>query len=158
MNVFETIYHAAITHAAEIFSALSLIGTMVVGFFYKRGLIPSVKEMISAIGSTAHKIKDATEKQSEVSREESEKVASRLDGFEKRLDEFSETLRKMEEGLYTSGEIYTQNEKNRLILAEQVNMLHDIFMSSSLPQYQKEAVGARTNKMKAELEKYEKEV
>ena len=54
MNVFETIYQAALTHAAEIFSALSLIGTMVVGFFYKRGLIPSVKEMISSIGNTAH--------------------------------------------------------------------------------------------------------
>ncbi|MBQ8321583.1 MAG: hypothetical protein IJX92_04390 [Clostridia bacterium] len=156
MNVFTTLYEMALSHAAEIFSCLSLIGTMVVSILYKKGLLPSVKEAISSIGASVTRIKESTDKQSETSREAGEKMSQRLDGFEEKLSEFSDVLNKMEERLYTTGQIYEQNEKTRLILSEQVDMLHDIFMSSSLPQYQKEAVGKRSNKMKAELEKYEK--
>ena len=40
-------------------------------------------------------------------------------------------------------------------LISQVDMLYAIFMSSALPQYQKDEVGARIKEMREELEKYE---
>ena len=41
----------------------------------------------------------------------------------------------------------------RLILNSQIELLYEIFMSSSLPTYQKDAVGARFAEMKRALEK-----
>ena len=46
-------------------------------------------------------------------------------------------------------------EKIKFVLESQIDMLYTIFISSSLPQYQKEEVGAKINQMKEELMKYE---
>jgi hypothetical protein len=39
----------------------------------------------------------------------------------------------------------------KTIMSAQVDMLYNIFMSSSLPQYSKDAVGERISEMKAAL-------
>ena len=39
----------------------------------------------------------------------------------------------------------------RLVVDTQIDMLYDIFMSSALPQYQKDAVGERIAKMKGAI-------
>ena len=44
-------------------------------------------------------------------------------------------------------------EKLRFIIEGQIDMLYDIFMSSALPQYQKDAVGERIGKMKGMVAK-----
>ena len=46
----------------------------------------------------------------------------------------------------------TENtEELSVIVGTQIDMLYDIFMTSALPQYQKDAVGERVAKMKEAL-------
>ena len=71
-----------------------------------------------------------------------------------RLDEMSTTLNEVKEK-------EQQKEKNSeslaVIVGAQIDMLYDIFMSSALPQYQKDAIGERVAKMKEALRKDGKE-
>ena len=43
----------------------------------------------------------------------------------------------------------------RTILAGQIDMLYSIFMSSGLPQYQKDEIGEKIKEMREELKSYE---
>ena len=45
----------------------------------------------------------------------------------------------------------------RVIMSTQIDLLHDIFMSSSLPYYRKEEVGERVAEMKRALTAAEEE-
>ena len=49
------------------------------------------------------------------------------------------------------------SEDTRVILSAQVDMLYDIFMTSALPQYQKDAVGERIAAMRGALLKNDDE-
>ena len=154
-NFFAVIYEEALAHAAEIFSFLTFIGTIVVSYFYKRGLLPSVKTALSTMGSAIGKIKETNDIHKEAMHGETKKMLERLESFEKALTKQSEQLAALEERLISEEDIYRQREKTNLILTSQIDLLGDIFMYSSIPQYQKEITGERINKMKKEIEKYE---
>ena len=154
-NIFNQIYDAAVLHAAEIFSLLSLVGTMVISYFYKKGLLPSVKSALSTLGGIVGNIKETSEKQHADQLSSAQKLDERLCEFENTLEGYAKTLEDMEARLIAEREIYLQLEKTNMILSSQIDMLYDIFMTSALPQYQKEATGERINKMRKELESYE---
>ena len=154
-NIFNQIYDTAVMHATEIFSLLSLIGTMIVSYFYKRGLLPSVKNALSTLGGIVGNIKETSERQHADQLSSAQKLDERLDEFEKALEGYEKTLENMEARLVAEREVYLQLEKTKLILSSQVDMLYDIFMTSALPQYQKETTGERINKMRRELERHE---
>ncbi len=154
-NIFGEIYQYILTYSAEIFSFLSLIGTIVISRLYKRGLIPSVKSALSSIGGAVGKIKESSDKVCENQAEDTRVMAERLqllDGAIQRLDEKCDELSSR---LLTEEKFIKQKEKSDLILKEQIDLLYDIFMTSSLPHYQKEATGERINKMRKELDNYE---
>lgn len=154
-NIFNQIYDAAVLHAAEIFSLLSLIGTMAVSYFYKKGLLPSVKNALSTLGGIVSNIKDTSDKQHADQLSSARELDERLCEFEKTLEGYAKTLKDMETRLIAEREVYLQLEKTNVILSSQIDMLYDIFMTSALPQYQKEATGERINKMRRELESHE---
>ena len=52
--------------------------------------------------------------------------------------------------------LHRERETVKLLLEEQINMLYTIFLSSSLPQYQKDEIGVRIQSMREELASYEK--
>ena len=58
-----------------------------------------------------------------------------------------------DEGLakYTEEQEEKKAADLRRLLGVQIDLLHDIFMSSSLPEYKKEEVGERIRSMKKEL-------
>lgn len=156
MNEFFTeIYEAALLHASEIFSFLSLIGTIAVSYFYKKGLLPSVKSALSALGGLVGGIKETSDKQREEQTVSARQTDERLCEFERLLGSYGKTLENMESRLIAEREVYDRLEKTNVILSGQIDMLYDIFMTSSLPQYQKEATGERINKMRRELSGYE---
>lgn len=154
-NIFTLIYDSAVAHAAEIFSFLSLIGTVIISYLYKKGLIPSVKSALSTMGTAVGSIKESSDKQCQEQKLSQENINRRLAEFEQAFLKYEKTLREMESRLIAENEVYTQIERSNMLLSSQIDMLYDIFMTSSLPQYQKEATGQRINKMRKELEDYE---
>ncbi len=154
-NIFTMIYTEAASHAAEIFSFLSLVGTVIISWFYKRGLLPSVKGTLSNLGSAVGKIKESSDRQCKAQIEDAEKTSRRLSEFENTLSLYGENLKALEEHLISEEKMRLQREKTDRILAAQIDMLYDIFMTSSIPHYQKEATGERINKMRKEIEGYE---
>ena len=154
-NPFAVIYEAALSHASEIFSLLSLIGTLVISYFYKRGLLPSVKGVLGNVSSSVIKLKECSDREIECRKEENIKIEGRLDSFDSALKNQSELISSLESRLISEEDLYRQREKSNLILSSQIDMLYEIFMSSSLPQFQKEAMGERINKMRKELSCYE---
>ncbi len=154
-NIFEIIYGYAAAYAAEIFSFLSLIGTVVISWFYKRGLLPSVKSALSTLGSAVGRIKDSSERVCEAQKEDSERISERLSGIEQTLRSYGDEIKELYSHLITEEEMLEHKEKTNLLLLSQIDMLYDIFMTSSIPHYQKEATGERINKMRREIESYE---
>ena len=154
-NIFNQIYDTAVLYAAEIFSLLSLIGTIVVSYFYKKGLLPSVKNALSSLGGLVGNIKESSDKQCEEQILSAKRIDEQLSKFEGTLEGYAKTLEDMESRLIAEREVYLQLEKTNTLLSSQIDMLYDIFMTSSLPHYQKEATGERINKMRRELESHE---
>lgn len=151
-NVFAIAYEWAYAHAAEILSALTLIGSLVLAITYKKGLLPKLSGALTRIGSSVSELGDGTKK---ILADMSEKIDTATgkseitEGICQNLaDEVSALSARLSEVDAQKGE----REKMRLIILSQIEMLYDIFMTSALPQYSKDAVGERVAAMKAALE------
>lgn len=150
-NPFAELWELVSENADKILGALTLAGSMLVALAYKRGLLPLLRSALSAITEAVGRIKDGTERCGDGYEELTARVteglssaSAGLEALEGRLTELTDEVRTAE------GRIYDE-EKMKLIITEQIELLYDIFMSSSLPHYQKEAVGERIAKMKEEL-------
>lgn len=151
-NLFSKVYEEVASYASEILCGLTLVGSLTLAVAYKKGLLPLVEKSLLAIGNAVSGIKESTK--------ESAEAGSRLkDNIEKRLTVASETLEaladkigSLDKALSASleGDAKSRLEAKelRLVVDAQIDMLYDIFMSSALPQYQKDAVGERIAKMK----------
>ena len=151
-NPFAVIFGAVAAHADEILSALAFIGSMVLAFTYKKGLLPSLSRILGSIGASVKEVSeraDTTAVQNESAvRQISERVGEISALFERmsaRVDELTATLDDREANR-------TSNAAMRAIITAQVDMLYDVFMTSSLPQYAKDAVGERIADMKTQLQ------
>lgn len=147
-GIFGEIYSCLASHAGEIFSTLSFIGTVAVALAYKRGLIPLLRDGLGAIGGAAGNISTSAERAQAVTEEAIAGVRRALDGFSDTLrtieragEETSERLRALE------GEEYDKKALTKILL-EQINMLSDIFMSTSLPQFRKDEIAERAKEMR----------
>ncbi len=150
-SFFELIYNFAVENCEEIFSFLAFIGSLFIAFIYKNKLLPSVKEAVGCIGSNLKKISESGEAVSAEARAQGELLLSyseRLETVSSELSRLSAELDKLVAGDGTRG-LYA-------LIETQVELLREIFMSSSLPHYQKEAVETKINRIKEAL-KNEKE-
>ncbi len=150
-NPFAAAFETLKSMSTEILCALTFIGSMILAWAYKKGLLPLLRGGLGAISSAVSGIKESAESGENATRELTKAVVERL-------TEAEEALEKMTEGLDGIGETLDklksdEEDRARLktLIAAQVEMLYDIFMTSSLPQYQKEAVGERIAKMKEAL-------
>ena len=149
-NFFAALYEGAREHLGEILCALTLVGSIFLAFAYKKGLLPIVTKALGAIGSSVGMLGEQTGTFASKIEEQSENLRASIGEIQSRLQGFEEALAKIKGGLdgaTASGEILKQTERT---LGEQVEMLYEIFMSSALPQYQKEAVAKRIADMRRE--------
>lgn len=156
-NVFATLYGYAAEHAGAILAALSFAASALLAVTYKRGLLPIIK---GAFGSTAETVRRLGEKSESISKNAEELLrgaAQKLGEAEETVSLLGERLCALEEKLADCGELKDGKESMRLIMEAQIDMLYGIFMSSSLPTYQKEAVGERIADMKRTLGRSEGE-
>ena len=156
-TVFDKLYTEVSEYAGEILCALAFIGSVVLAFAYKKGLMPIVKSSLVTIGNAMSKMKDSVNKNAERGEEMNREIASGLDGAVKVIQTLGERIDTLEksltERLADKDETAREKEALSIIMTSQIDMLYEIFMSASLPQYQKDAIGEKIAKMKGALAK-----
>lgn len=151
-NAFELFFDTALENADKIFSLLAFSGTVLVAFAYKKGLFPFVEKALSALSGSVKKLREEInekEKLGEGVKKELENKLSECDGL---ITSLREGLASLDEKLGTYAENKNTNESVKAIMLAEVEMLYEIFMSSSLPQYQKDRVGECFSRMKSALD------
>ena len=113
--------------------------------------MPLIKSGIAGIGKSAgelaEKSGEAIEKTEQTLSFLSERFAfceSSVESALASIEELGAKLESIEKN--TDG-----SEKTKAVLLSQIDLLYDIFMQSSLPQYSKDAVGEKVTKMKKAL-------
>ena len=71
------------------------------------------------------------------------------------VESISRSLENMELHRENYSKLLAEREAIRTVLLGQIDMLYAIFMSSALPQYQKDEIGLKIQEMREELESYE---
>ena len=139
-------------YVGEIFCALTFIGSLITAFLYKKGLLPTLGEGINKICSI---VVSSGEKATGLQMESAEL----LDAFVEKampileksqaLSEYAEQMRK-ESLLLKDGLERDKAERKALLklIEGQIELLYGVFMSASLPEYQKELLGAQYNRLK----------
>jgi hypothetical protein len=92
-----------------------------------------------------------------------EKCSLAVSRLESRLTDTEDIIKRLDEAIALTSEKIKAEESSkgeradlRLIMQMQINMLYDIFMTSALPQYEKDAVGERISAMNKILTDREK--
>ena len=156
-NVFTSVFNQIKSYATEIFCAMTFIGSLILAYAYKKGLIPLVEKTLISIGGAVSKIREKTESGALATEKLGEDLLTRLEGSEALIKTLVDRIGTMNDDLASvkSSELERNEKSNELsvIVMTQIDMLHDIFMTSALPQYQKDAVGERVAKMKEALAK-----
>ena len=147
-NIFEELYAAVSEFSGEIASALAFLGSLIVALAYKRGLMPAVKSGIGAIGGAVSQLKDSTESYSKHQDELLTEFGERLCRAEEVLERFGQAIDEIAEKTEDGKSAAEDRASMKALMSAQIDMLYDIFMTSSLPQYQKDAVNKRIGEMK----------
>lgn len=150
-NIFDSIYREIEENADKILSALSFSASLIIAFAYKRGLMPAVKNTANSIANSVNKLKEENDKGITALDSTAKEISDKLQNTEDRLSELILSLEKIENELKETEEEKKNSADVKSIMSAQVDMLYEIFMTSSLPQYRKDDVGARISEMKRAL-------
>ena len=154
-NAFAQVYETIKRYTSEIFSTLAFIGTLIVAFIYKKGLLPVITRTTTAISTLLSRLRAENAAGQKSADDKLSLTAERLTALEERIAVISASLDTVGESLACRTNDDHSGEKLRTVMTAQIDMLYAIFMSSALPQYQKDEVGERITAMKKELENYE---
>ncbi len=150
-NPMEQFFTTVREHLAEILSALTLIGSLILAFAFKKGLLPLMRGALGRLGDAA----SATKTSAEDAAKEAEGIKSALIERTSAIETASSDIAKALEALGEEVKALKEQGLDKKLLygtlGAEVELLYDIFMSSSLPNFQKEAVSQRLKKMKEEL-------
>ncbi len=152
VGVFAEIYAYLYANADKIFSLLAFIGALIISFSYKKGLFPFVEKGLSALAASVKSLREETEKNKIDKESFMDEVAKALSESENALNASLEKLSSLEAELAKAALIGKKTEEFRQVLLAEVEMIYDIFTSSSLPQYQKDKVGEAYLRMKRSLD------
>ena len=156
-NFFTVAYEEISAYASEILCGLTLAASLILAFAYKKGLLPLVQSALVSIGNAVTKIGDSAKKSEEQTALLEENIGSSIKNAKDMIGALTEKISSLDnavnERLVMDEKARGEYEKLRFIIEGQIDMLYDIFMSSALPQYQKDAVGERIGKMKGMVAK-----
>ena len=150
-NSLTEAYEIIIAHLSEILSLAAFIGSLVCAIIYKSGLLPLVESSLRSIKSATQKIKESTDKAELGSRESMGNITDKVAGLEATLLTLKDALAALAEKLDSAEAEKLHRIKTDHILEGELDMLYDIFMSSALPEYEKQRVGERVAKLKGDL-------
>ena len=153
-NIFEEIYTVLEVNADKIFSILAFIGTLVVGVGYKSGLLPLLRDALSKLKGAIDNVKEDGERNNQITSDKITEISQAIEDINESLKKNSEELTRIEWQFESYEELCRERESMRTLIEGQIDMLYAIFMSSALPQYQKDEVGAKIGEMREELKSY----
>ena len=156
-NPFETALRELGDYATEIICTLSLAASLLLAYAYKKGLLPLLNNALSAITKTLSGMKSKTEEGEKELGAGLEKLSLIAAAQEERLERWDGELKAACAALAEVTAECKDTAKVKGVLSAEVELLYDIFMSSSLPQYKKDAVAERIAEMKRGLETDDKE-
>ena len=154
-NVFDYIYSIIEENADKIFSILAFVGTVIVGVGYKSGFLPLLRDALSKLKGSIDKVKEEGESNNLCTREKISNIGSAITEINDTLAKNTEEVARIKWQFESYEEMCREREKMRTIMQGQIDMLYAIFMSSALPQYQKEEIGTKISEMREELKAYE---
>ena len=143
------------SNMSHILSALSLICTIILMFVYKSGFIPMVRNGVSALASKVKSISDETDKIAIDNAEAKKFIVSSLEDAEEKLSDMETALASLSANLADISAIKAKNNSLSEVLNIEVEMLYELFMTSTLPQYVKDRVGEKISDMKHKLTEVE---
>ena len=150
-NPFDEMYQTISQHSSELLSLCSFVGTLIIALLYKKGLAPLLSGSADKLSSAIEGLKRDAD--TEIL-ERGKMIASRDEHaalLESRLERLTDKLDEMQARISSEAELVSCTERVRIVMQSQIDVLYDVFMSSSLPQYQKELIGERMLRMKKEL-------
>lgn len=153
-NIFEQIYAVAESNADKIFSALAFIGTLIVGAMYKSGLLPLLSDALSKFKGTLDGIKSENERYESIVGAKVSDIGTSIKSIEQSIEKTNGEIERIESELSVYETALAERESMKIILSSQIDMLYSIFMTSSLPQFEKEEIGNKISKMREELNSY----
>lgn len=152
-SVLDTVAGFITENSAEILSLMTFIGSLVLALTYKRGLLPKLSSALVSIGGSVGNLTESTERSVEEISKRVDSILSEGKSTEKACIALGENVSTLAEKLEEIKSDSCNIKEFRLILSSQVDMLYDIFMSSALPQYSKDAVFEKISAMKEALSK-----
>lgn len=150
---FTELFSAFENHASEILSAFAFIGSVIIMLCYKKGLLPIINDGLKALKSGIKAINEKSESFNEHAINLCDSIDSRLEHADQLAEAVLKSAESVEDELDKIHKQSAENEKLKIILAAQIDMLYEIFMSASLPQYLKDSVGEKIGEMKSALGK-----
>lgn len=150
-NIFELIFCEVKAYLSEILCGLTFISSIIIALAYKKGLVPIVEGSLGAISKAVTKIKEKNEESDKVARNNYDTLATRVSEYEKSIAALDERVGELALSLEPFSEELKNNKLIEQLIVSQTTMLHDVFMASSLPSYQKDRVEAHFKKMLEEL-------
>ena len=143
-------------NADTLLGALTLCGSLLVAFLYKKGLLPLVRSGLSALASLLGKTGEVTERfTSEASavltdiKEQTAPVLSVLNESQATLLALGERLASLEEALAKSEE---DRKSTAAVLATETELFYEMLCSVNLPQAQKDSMTESYYRLKRLLE------
>ena len=150
-SIFDQIYAAVMENADKILSALAFCGTLIVGFAYKKGLLPLLGKAMNAISRSVEGIKEDGIRSAQSTEERLTDIDSTIREIRESSAVTGEAISDIEAHLARYENAMTQYSAMKSVMSAQTDMLYAVFMSSALPQYQKEEIGERIAEMRKEL-------
>ena len=150
-SVFDTVYSILLENSDKIFSLLSFAASLVIAFLYKKNLMPTIKGTVSGLSSAVARLREDNIKETREALDGVNRVNERLFETEQTLSALTDELIRIEKELDTKKRDDADRLAIREVMTSEVDMLYEIFMHSSIPQYEKDKVGERISEMKARL-------
>ena len=155
-NIFETAYEEILKESDKLLAAMAALSSLFLALAYKKGLLPIIKGALSTLAAQVAKFKEDTQREIGKTNDSAIAINQKLTETENILELLTEKLDLIEGELSESSKQASKSESLAKIMNVQVDLLYDIFMSSSLPQYQKEIVGEKIVEMKRTISGDEK--
>ena len=150
-NVFELMFNEVTSYFSEILCALAFLSSIVVALAYKKGLVPIVEGSLGAISKAVTKIKEKGEESDKTAKNNYDALITRVGEYEGAIAALQEKVGALTLSLAPFSEELKNNKLIEELIVSQTTMLHDVFMASSLPAYQKDRVEAHFKRMMEDL-------
>ena len=150
-NIFEQLYLTIYNNSDKLLSLLAFSGSLLLALLYKKGLLPILKNALSSLSSSVLKLKEQTSFYLEKTDSANMEITKRFESAQQLISTLAERIDELDGKLESKEVSQKKDAVQREIMKAQVDMLYEIFMSSSLPQYQKDSVGEKISSMRKSL-------